>query len=123
MRTKVLITGVYGLIGNVVYRQLMEAPTKYDVYGLARRRHSSDRIAESDLQVVPEDHFFLADLTDFEGVKRAVSDMDVVVHLAADPSGMSGWESLMNSNLVGAYHVFEAGHFASMNWVVFSSLV
>ena len=36
--TKVLVTGVYGLIPGAVYRQLQSKPEDYDVYGLARRR-------------------------------------------------------------------------------------
>ena len=35
---KVLITGVYGLIGNVAYRRLVESGEDYEVHGLARRR-------------------------------------------------------------------------------------
>ena len=38
---KVLITGVHGLIGNVIYRKLLESPEDYDVYGLSRRRVAS----------------------------------------------------------------------------------
>ena len=44
---KVLITGVYGLIGNVVYRKLAESPQTYDVYGIARRQQPSDRLPEA----------------------------------------------------------------------------
>ena len=34
---KVHITGVYGLIGNLVYRHLSGQPDRYDVYGSGRR--------------------------------------------------------------------------------------
>jgi nucleoside-diphosphate-sugar epimerase len=34
---KVLITGVYGLIGSVVYDHLSAQPEAYEVYGLTRR--------------------------------------------------------------------------------------
>jgi uncharacterized protein YbjT (DUF2867 family) len=37
MTKKVLITGVYGLIGNAIYRRLMASPEAYEVHGLARR--------------------------------------------------------------------------------------
>ncbi len=40
---KVHITGVYGLIGNLVYRRLSEQPDRYDVYGSGRRSMSSTR--------------------------------------------------------------------------------
>ncbi|MGY8826665.1 MAG: hypothetical protein ACKVJG_22540 [Candidatus Latescibacterota bacterium] len=40
---KVIVTGVYGLIAGAVFRHLHERVDAYDVYGLARRRHASER--------------------------------------------------------------------------------
>ena len=54
-----------------------------------------------------DDRFFLCDLTDFEGIRKAVDGEDVVVHLGADPSGDS-WESILSNNIIGTYNVFEA---------------
>jgi NAD+ dependent glucose-6-phosphate dehydrogenase len=123
MTRKVLITGAYGLVGNVVYGHLAQDPEAYDVYGTARRRHPSDRIIEDQVHEIPEDRFFLVDLVDWEGMQRAVQGMDVVVHMAADPSGMSGWDSVLDSNLIGAYHVFEACRLAGVKRVIFASSV
>ena len=120
---KILITGVYGLIGNVVYRELNQTPDEYDVYGLARRRASSDRIPEDQTVVLPDDHFHLANLTDFDAVQRAVSGMDVVVHMAADPSGSQGFESILQSNLIGAYHIFEACRLEGVKRVIYASSI
>lgn len=118
---KVLITGVNGLVGNVIYRRLLESPEAYDVYGLSRRRVASDRIG--DIRDVPADKFHQADLADFDAMRRAVQGMDVIVHMAADPSGEHGWESLLNSNLIGAYNVFEAARQAGVGRVIFASSV
>lgn len=118
---KVLITGVNGLVGNVIYRKLLESPEAYDVYGLSRRHVASDRI--QDIREVPEDKFRLADLADFDAIQSAVEGMDVIVHMAADPSGEHGWESLLNSNLIGAYNVFEASRLAGVKRVIFASSV
>ncbi|MCJ7551828.1 MAG: NAD-dependent epimerase/dehydratase family protein, partial [Anaerolineae bacterium] len=104
---KVLITGVYGLIGNAAYRRLLGHPEAYEVHGFSRRRHSSDRISAA-MAEVPEARFHLADLKDFDAVRRAVERMDVIIHMAADPSGQRGWESVLNSNVIGAYNIFEA---------------
>jgi uronate dehydrogenase len=120
-RQKVLITGIYGLIGNVIYRRLLESPERYDVYGLSRRPVASDRIGE--ITPLPDDHFFLGDLANLDAVQHAVTGMDVVIHMAADPSGEHGWESLLNSNLVGAYNIFEACRLAGVKRVVYASSV
>lgn len=120
---KVLITGVYGLIGNVIYRRLLEQPEAYEVHGLSRRRHSSDRISESAMAEVPEAWFHLADLNDFAAVRRAVEGMDVIIHMAADPSGERGWESVLNSNVIGTYNIFESARLAGVQRVIFASSI
>jgi nucleoside-diphosphate-sugar epimerase len=45
---KVIVTGVYGLIAGAVFRHLHERVDAYDVYGLARRRHASERAGKGD---------------------------------------------------------------------------
>ncbi len=122
-RKKVLVTGAYGLIGNVIYTRLSRNPDKYDVYGLSRRSLPSDRIPTSAVFSIPEDKFHLADLSDFEAIQKAVADMDVVVHMAADPSGSSGWESILASNITGAYHVFEACRLAGVKRIISASSI
>jgi nucleoside-diphosphate-sugar epimerase len=116
-----LITGVYGLIGNLVYRRLVERGD--DVYGLARRRAASERIPEERLQRVPYDHFALGDLADREAVDRAAAGMDVVVHMAADADGRSAWETILPSNVIGTYHVLEASRRAGVERVIIASSI
>ena len=96
---KVMVTGVYGLIAGAVYKHMAQLPDQYDVYGLARRRQDSDRVAEGAGVNVPEDKFVLSDMSDLDGVTGAFKGMDVVVHMAADPSGEGGWESVLKSNI------------------------
>jgi nucleoside-diphosphate-sugar epimerase len=43
--------------------------------------------------------------------------------MAADPSGEHGWESLLNSNLIGAYNVFEAARLAGVERIVAASSI
>lgn len=119
---KVLITGVYGLIGNIVYARLAKKPEQYDVYGLARRRSPSDRLNSEKLFEIPDGKFHLADLVDFNAVQNAVAGMDVVVHMAADSSGKS-WESVLNNNIISTYNVFEASRLAGVKRVVFASTI
>ena len=90
-KQKVLITGAYGLIGNLVYARLAAQPELYDVYGMVRRMGHSTRVAASHFYPMPDEKLRLADLTDFAAVRRAVEGIDVVVHMAADPDGRAGW--------------------------------
>lgn len=119
---KVLVTGAAGLIGSAAYRWLREQPEKYDVYALGRRREGSDRVLEDWKFDIPEEKFHVCDLGDAVGVERAVQGMAVVVHLAADPGG-GDWESLLHSNIIGAYHIFEACRKAGVERIVAASTI
>jgi nucleoside-diphosphate-sugar epimerase len=118
---KVLITGANGLIGNLVYARLAEQPQQYDVYGMVRRLHPSTRAEAMDFREIPGEKLRHADLTDFTTVSHAVEGMDVVVHMAADPSGDQGWESVLNNNIVGTHHVFEASRAAGVKRIIYAS--
>jgi len=121
--TNVMITGVYGLIAGSTYNHLVREPDRYAVCGLARRRQPSDRVPADEVISVPDDRFVLSDLSDLKQVTEAVSGMDVVVHMAADPSGQGGWESVLQSNVIGAYNLFEGCRLAGVERVVFASSI
>jgi len=48
------------------------------------------------------------DIADLDAVRRAVAGVHTVIHLAADPNGRSGWESVLANNIIGTHNVFEA---------------
>jgi NAD+ dependent glucose-6-phosphate dehydrogenase len=118
---KVLITGAYGLIGNRVYAHLAQQPQRYQAYGMVRRMQPSNRADLANFHTIPEDKIRLADLTDFEAVRRAVEGIDTIVHMAADPDGRAGWESVLNNNITGAHHIFEAARQAGVKRVLYAS--
>jgi nucleoside-diphosphate-sugar epimerase len=114
---------VYGLIGGMIYRHLQSQPEKYDVYGLARRRVPSDRVEGQHSLEIPDDRLFVTDLTDLDRVRKAVEGMDIVVHMAANPNDHDPWDKIMPSNIVGAYHAFEACRQAGVKRIVAASSV
>ena len=118
---KVLITGVYGLIGGAVYRRLTASPDAYDVYGLARRRKPSARVTTDERIDIPDDRFHLSDLSDLDQLTGILEGIDVVVHMAADPDPGAPWESILNSNIIGTYNTFEASRLAGVKRVIYAS--
>ena len=120
-QTNVLITGANGLIGNLVYAHLATLPDRYSPYGNARRRETSDRVTGAIYTPIPEDRLRIADLRDFDAMQRAVEGMDVIVHMAADASGHSGYKSVLNNNVIGTHNVFEACRLAGVKRVIFAS--
>ncbi len=119
---KVLVTGAYGLIGNTVYAALV-ASGRYDVYGLTRRIRPSARMTDAGLATIPPERTRVADLTNAGSLRDAVRGVDVVVHMAADPSGRDGWHSVHQNNVVGTQHLFEAASEAGVRRVVFASTI
>ena len=120
---KVMVTGVNGLIAGCVYQHLQAHPDQYDPYALARRRKPSERVPAGRALQFARGHFSLVDLTDFEGLERAFQGMDVVVHMAADARHDGSWESILNSNIIGARNAFEAAHRVGVRRMVFASSI
>ena len=104
-QTKVLVTGLSGLIGGVVRRHL---GATYDLSGLNR----------SDVPGVP---VLRADITDLDAIRPAFVGVDVVVHLAARAGANPPWDEIVSTNLVGTRNVFEAAREAGVKRVVFAS--
>ena len=104
--TKVLITGMSGLIGGVLRRRL-EAAGGYELSALNR-------------SAVEGVECYRADIADLDAVKAACESKDVVVHLAAY-LGSDDWEGQLRGNIVGTYNVFEAARLAGVKRVVFAS--
>ncbi|SVD90816.1 uncharacterized protein METZ01_LOCUS443670, partial [marine metagenome] len=119
---KVMITGVSGIVGSSAYMQMRQFPECYELYGLGRRRVLSNRVKDARDIDLPEDRHYVGDIADFDAVRQAVDGMDVVVHMAADPSG-GDWESVLRNNIVGAYNVFEVCRQTGVKRIVAASTI
>lgn len=106
-----LITGAAGRLGTELRRGL--AP-------LARRLRLADRVAVNNLKPNEEMHFF--DLVDEQAVKKVVAGVDAIVHFGGVPLERP-WEDILNANIRGSYHVYEAARQAGVKRVVYSSSV
>ena len=104
--TRVLITGMSGLIGGLLRTHL----SGFDNYILTALNRSA----------VPGIHTFQNDISDLESIVPAFKGQDVVVHLAANLPP-SKFEDLLPTNLVGTYNVYEAARLSGVKRVVFAS--
>jgi NAD+ dependent glucose-6-phosphate dehydrogenase len=120
---KVHITGVYGLIGNLVYRRLSEQADRYDVYGSGRRTMSSARADAESIARLPDDHFSIADLSDANAMVKAIDRMDAVIHIAAVPDPDASFDDVLSSNIVGTHNVLEACRIAGVRRLVYASSI
>lgn len=101
----VLVTGLSGLIGGIVQRQLAG---KYRLTGLNR-------------SAVPGVECVRADITDFDAIRPAFDGMDYVIHLAANANYDATWEQILDVNIAGTYNVFEAARQAGVKRVIYAS--
>ncbi|MBI2207187.1 MAG: NAD(P)-dependent oxidoreductase [Candidatus Rokubacteria bacterium] len=105
MRKRVLVTGLSGLIGGAVRRELAG---RYELSALGRRP----------VDGVPT---HVAELTDGEALRRAFDGIATVVHLSAASRGTLPWPEIRDANVVGVYNVYEAARAAGVARVVFAS--
>ena len=104
-RQKVLVTGMSGLIGNVLRKELEGT---HELRALNRRPVSGVECHQ-------------ADLADLGAIQPAFAGIDTVVHLGAMAKADASWEEVLAPNIVGTYNVFEAARLAGVRRVIFGS--
>jgi nucleoside-diphosphate-sugar epimerase len=113
-KLKLLVTGLNGVVGQALFPALKD---RYEVSALSR----------SGVDGLPEERVFKADIADIDSLPPAFEGVDVVLNLAADggmssEAGMnSGWDSMLNNNIIGAYNVLEIAKQAGVSRVILAS--
>ena len=105
----VLVTGAAGDVATRL-RKLMR--------GLYPSIRWSDMRTPADLAA--DDEFVGADLADSAQVERIVAGVDGIVHLGGF-SVEGPWPTILNSNIIGCYNLFEAAYRAGVKRIVFAS--
>jgi len=105
----VLVTGAAGGIGTRL-RQLLK--------GVYPNLRLSDMKEPGDL--AREEMFMRADLADLAQVERIVAGADGIVHLGGF-SVEGPWDTILQSNIIGCYNLFEAARRHRVERVVFAS--
>jgi nucleoside-diphosphate-sugar epimerase len=119
--TKVLMTGVQGLLAGAALAEFRREPGRYEVYGMDCRSDPWDYRQRVAGRALPQDRLRIADLSDIRAIRRAVEGMDVVLHFGADAAFGRGWQEEPAASIVGTYNIFEACREASVRRVVYGS--
>jgi uronate dehydrogenase len=106
-----LITGAAGRLGSELRRGL--AP-------LARSLRLADRVEIRDL--CPNEQALTFDLADERAVLAAAEGVDAIVHFGGVPLEQC-WEDILNANIRGSYHIYEAARKAGVKRVIYASSV
>jgi nucleoside-diphosphate-sugar epimerase len=105
MSKNVLVTGLSGLIGSAL-RPVLE------------NEFSLSALNRSEVVGIPTTQ---ASLENYDAILPAFHDQDMVIHLAAKISDSAGWQDLLETNVIGTRHVFEAAKKCGVKRVVFAS--
>ncbi len=114
-KKSILLTGAAGGIGSAFFRFAAE--------------HYTFRLADIRPTVVDQEdageHEVVAfDIADPEACQHACRDIDIVLHLAADPSPHADfYGSLLSNNIQGTYNIFRAAKDQGCQRVIFASSV
>lgn len=107
MRRKLLVTGAAGRIGNTLFEGL-KADERYEVIG-------------ADVQAEEQAGIVELDITDAERIHELTRGVDTVLHFAwiKDEDDFLG--KVLQGNVAGAYHLFEAAARNGVRRIVFAS--
>jgi nucleoside-diphosphate-sugar epimerase len=108
------VTGAAGRIGSYFAEH---APAHYRLRLMVRPDDDQPEGLHSYGEVVE------GDLGDLERLKELCRGIDTVLHLAGDPSPSATWASLLDANIIGAYHAFIAAKAAGCRRVVYASSI
>ena len=113
-KLNVLVTGLNGVVGQALR-------------GTLEKRYNLSALSRSGVSGLPIERNHRADIADFEKIKPAFDNADVVLNLAADggmssASGMdAGWDSMLRNNIVGTYNVLQAAKESGVSRVILAS--
>lgn len=105
---KVLVTGASGRIGRTFIREYRN----YYFFRLMLHKKPLEAF---------EGEVFYGDVSDFDSVLKAVEGVDAIVHLAADARVEAEWNSILYTNIIGTYNVFEAARLSNVKKIVYAS--
>ena len=108
MAETVLLTGALGKVGKAILSHLSE---DY-IWRLLD-------ICEPDKDF--QHKVIVTDILDAESVKKAVSGVDTIIHLAGDPNSSAPWQSVLRNNIEGTQILFEAAVEEGVNKFIFAS--
>lgn len=109
---KLVLTGAAGRLGSYLREPLTR---------MCDELVSTDRVAEIG-KLYEGESYVQADLTDLAAMEAIVKDATMVVHFGAI-GDEAPWDDILQSNIIGAYNVWEAAYRQGVKRVVYASSV
>ena len=110
---RVLITGAAGRIGSYVAQH---SQGRYDLTLMD--------LPDVDMGDVESlGRVVRCDLEDLDGLKQAFKGQDTILHLAANPSPSTDWESALHDNIIGTFNAFIAAEAGGCRRLIYASSI
>lgn len=113
--SKVLVTGATGFIGSHLVEKLLAEG--YKVRGMTRSLQKAQHLESIGVEPV------IADIRDYEAVRRAVRGVDIVFHLAAIMSDWGFWRDFYQVNVLGTENVLRSACEEGVQRVIYTSSI
>jgi dTDP-glucose 4,6-dehydratase len=108
---KLLVTGGCGFIGSHFIRTVLEERPEWDVVNIDALTYAGNLMTTMDFQMHPRYRFIYGSVTNKELVDRLVSEVDAVVHFAAETHvdrSIMDVEPFIMTNVVGTQRIIDA---------------
>ena len=109
---KLVLTGAAGRLGSYLREPLSK---------MCETLVSTDRVEDLG-KMYPNESYVQADLTDLGAMEDILKGADMVVHFGAI-GDEAPWDDILQSNIIGAYNVWEAAHRNGVKRVIYASSV
>ena len=113
---RVLLTGATGFVGSAILRQLIRRGDT--VRTLVRSTSDQRNLRDIDCEV------YLGDINDLDSIKTAISDCQVLFHVAAD---YRLWapnpDEITKTNIIGTQNIMNAARTANIEKIIYTSSV
>ena len=110
---KIVLTGAAGRLGSYLREPLSK---------LADQLVTTDRLPEVGGNLLANETYVQADLSSLSDMVELLKGAEMVVHFGAI-GDEAPWDDILQSNIVGAYNVWEAAHLNGLRRVVYASSV
>jgi NAD dependent epimerase/dehydratase len=121
---KILVTGADGFIGSHLAEELVKAGANVKAFVYYNSFNTWGWIDSLEKEIQDEIEIFSGDIRDSYGVKKAITDCDIVFHLAAliaIPYSYYSPESYVDTNIKGTLNILQAAKELSIEKTLITS--
>lgn len=121
---KILLTGSEGFIGSHLTEKLVKLGFEVRAFVLYNSFNSLGWLDYCDPEIIKNLEIFSGDIRDSHGVKEAIKDCDVVIHLAAliaIPYSYYSPETYIDTNIKGTLNLLQAARDRGINKFIHTS--